>query len=434
MPSRKWKIKFLLKIVAAPVLLLGLWLGLSDWRHANPVRQKVWELIDPNGPASSLYRTRITIVKMVNGKVVPQMPNSKASGPQIDPYLTIKDYIAQHGSEIFTYLNEFALHRESSLLGFYRVNYPSIPGWLQSKLPAPLPPDQIALHAFELINLLGPVAARACAESVIEGVNHPVGQVQNAAIQAFWYVLPGSETALKKVLDEIKNGNQALLRTGIHRPMMEWQWSQDFTQKLQITNGLAHVTLADGIFYTLDQMGEEAVPAIPVVMDKMKQLDQLDDNGSLTRSVTAERFRRLCVSFLFKYVGERFDVTEFLLNHVGDWDPVVRAKTGKLLVEKAAYSPELVPKVLASLLDADLNAWVVKMRAIGLMGERAMEMLPTLVRFTSEDYIKTWYEELEAPCKKTLSLTHLKNMKMAACVAVGRIDPEKVEAHLPYLV
>ena len=167
MPSRKWKFKFLLMVVATPFLLLGLWLGAIAWKHANPVRQKVWELVDPNGPASSLYRTRIPTMTMVNGALVPRTPNSKTSGPPIDPYLAIQDYIAEHGSEVFVHLNDFALNRESSLLGFYRENFPRIPGWLQRKLPVPSPPDQISRHAYELIERLGPVAARACAESVI---------------------------------------------------------------------------------------------------------------------------------------------------------------------------------------------------------------------------------------------------------------------------
>ena len=362
------------------------------------------------------------------------MPNSNTGGPQIDPFSTIQDYVAEHGSEVFVHLNEFALNRESSLLGFYRVQFPRIPGWLQSKLPTPSPIDQISMHALELIERLGPVAARACAESVIEGINHPNPMARSVASRAFWYVLPGSERGLEKLLSEIKGGNAELFSGWNHRSILRWQWGRDFSQRLQMTNGLAHVSLGDDMFMILDEMGEDAVYAIPVVMDKMQLLDQPGDTNPMESADRKERFRRQAVDFLGKFATDRSNVSEFLLQYLDDPDPSVRSTAGRILVESAARSTNLVPAVLESLLEADLNAWVTKMRAIGHTGELGKQLLPDVERFTSEEYIKTWYGELEVPYKNTLSLTHLMNMKLAACVAVGRLAPEKVVDHLPFLV
>jgi len=298
-----------------------------------------------------------------------------------------------------------------------------------------LPPDLVSLHALELIQRLGPTAARACSEAVMEGVDRSNPTIRHVAALAFWYVLPGSEVALNKLLAKMEKGNEEFFGgSWNHRSILRWQLSQDFPKRMQMIDGLEHVALADDMFFILDEMGDDSVPAIPVVMDKMKYLDQLGRTDPYVRPDHKERFRRQALEFLGKFAENRSDVNEFLLQYVDDSDPTVRATSGPILVESAVRSPNLIPAVLESLLEADLNAWVAKMRAIGQMRGGAKQLLADVLRFTSEDYIKSWYEDLQVPYKKTLSLTHLMSMKLAACVAVGRIDSEKVVDHLPFLV
>jgi len=70
-------------MVLAPILVLGLLWGTNVWMRSNPVRQKVWELIDPKGSAATMYRNRLPTFVLVNGAMVQGGINPNAHPVQL---------------------------------------------------------------------------------------------------------------------------------------------------------------------------------------------------------------------------------------------------------------------------------------------------------------------------------------------------------------
>ena len=97
MPSRKWRIKAWCLVLLIPVSLLVGWFGKAYGHHNHPVRQKVWELVDPNGPAATMYQSRVPFIVM-NGTPVRRPVAQASSVTPVDPVQTIRTYIEEYGS------------------------------------------------------------------------------------------------------------------------------------------------------------------------------------------------------------------------------------------------------------------------------------------------------------------------------------------------
>ena len=313
--------------------------------------------------AAAMLVTAVVVLGMfedpLEGQVVEIVRSANDSYPSEAAYK-----IAELGPRTLPFLHRLVAWRETPLSRLYEKTWPRLPTGMQRHLRDPRERPELRGKAVEVVNFLGPAAARPMAGALGRVLNDTDRRNLNrysgiAALQGLSWSLPESPIAVSALTN--------WLADPAHGYWFGYTNAADFLPQSRQTivlliPCLRNRQVAGEVADCLASMGSNAAPAIPALI-------QLADLG----------------------VAQPLVTPEFTLGYPANYDVVVLNRSAGLtaLGKMGVASPEVIEALHRGIGDTNVG---VRMAAIGALIELRQPLPATLVSFLPEPGTNRNYE------------------------------------------